>query len=408
MSGARKILLSRYDYAAYLTFLAYAAGSVIVPVSLVELARELNFDLTAGGMTAGGGLHLGRTLTMVVAMLLVGFVAGRWGTRRTLGYSVLVMSAGVLLCAISPGYGLLFLAMLFAGLGEGVIEGLATPFVQNLHPKEPGRYVNISHAFWSVGVLITVLVSGWLLARGFSWRGMTGVVAVVGAMAGVLILWPASEGRGYPAQTSRTDAREIWRQIRAILGTRTFWLYYAAMFLAGGGEFCLTFWSASHIQLHFRANAWSGGLGVGIFAAAMVIGRLAAGYYVPQDKLRKLILVSAVGGALVTACLPFVTQISYFYVLLFLAGLATAPFWPSIQSYAADRLPQVDSTLLLILLSCAGVPGCGVFTYLMGVWGDHAGSLAHAFYLVPAAYCCIFMLIWVSGRLGGASRDPDR
>ena len=49
--------------------------------------------------------------------------------------------------------------------------------------------------------------------------------------------------------------------------------------------------------------------------------------------------------------------------------------------------------MLLILLSCAGVPGCGAFTYLMGVLGNRAGDLTHAFYLVPAAYALLGLLI---------------
>ena len=47
----------RYDYAAFTSFFAYAAGSVVVPVALVSLARDLGFSLEQGGMTAGGALH---------------------------------------------------------------------------------------------------------------------------------------------------------------------------------------------------------------------------------------------------------------------------------------------------------------------------------------------------------------
>tara|TARA_R100000027_G_scaffold52103_3_gene40863 strand:+ start:40257 stop:41477 length:1221 start_codon:yes stop_codon:yes gene_type:complete len=398
MSSRTKLSLGRYDFAAYLTFFAYAAGSVIVPVSLVELARGLDFDLSRGGMTAGGGLQLGRAATMVVAMLLVGFIAGRWGTRRTLGVSVLLMSVGVAMCAVSPVYGVLLLAMLFAGVGEGVIEGLATPFVQNLHPKEPGRYINLTHAFWSVGILATVLVSGWFLSLGYSWRILTGVVAGIGSVAGLLILWPMPGSRKYPEKGTRLSIGEVGFRMRAIVCTRRFWVFYVAMFLAGGGEFCLTFWSASHIQLHFGTGPMHGGFGVALFALAMVIGRFAAGYFVPQERLRSLILFAATGGAIVTAILPWVNQIEIFYLLLFLAGLATAPFWPSIQSYATEMLPGLDSTLLLILLSCAGVPGCGVLTYVMGMWGDFSGSLAPAFVIVPIAYGSIWILFGFIGK----------
>ena len=382
----------RYDYAAFLTFFAYAAGSIIVPVSLVELADDLGFSLESGGMTAGGALHLGRTIPMVLAMLAVGFIAGRWGNRATLGSSVLLMSLGIALCAVAPGYGILFLALMLAGLGEGVIEGLATPFVQDLHPKEPGRYINLTHSFWSVGVLTTVLLAGCLLSVGVSWRTLTGAVALIGCAAAALILIPSRNGMKAVAHTPLSLAA-IWAYSLEIMKNRRFWRFYAAMFMAGGGEFCLTFWSASHIRLHFGGAAWTGGLGVAFFALAMVIGRMASGYFVPQSGLRRLILSAAFFGTLVCALLPLSPNLWVFYGLLFLAGLATAPFWPSIQSHATDCMPKLDSTMLLILLSCAGVPGCGVFTYLMGVLGNQSGSLTLAFYLVPAAYALIAVLI---------------
>jgi MFS family permease len=325
-------------------------------------------------------------------MLAVGFIAGRWGNRATLGSSVLLMSLGIALCAVAPGYGILFLALMLAGLGEGVIEGLATPFVQDLHPKEPGRYINLTHSFWSVGVLTTVLLAGCLLSVGVSWRTLTGAVALIGCAAAALILIPSRNGMKAVAHTPLSLAA-IWAYSLEIMKNRRFWRFYAAMFMAGGGEFCLTFWSASHIRLHFGGAAWTGGLGVAFFALAMVIGRMASGYFVPQSGLRRLILSAAFFGTLVCALLPLSPNLWVFYGLLFLAGLATAPFWPSIQSHATDCMPKLDSTMLLILLSCAGVPGCGVFTYLMGVLGNQSGSLTLAFYLVPAAYALIAVLI---------------
>jgi MFS family permease len=395
MGKPRPLSFGRYDYAAFLTFFSYAAGSVVIPVSLVTVALELGFSLEEGGLAAGGGLHLGRTLAMVLAMLLTGFAAGHWGTRPTLGTSVLLMSGGLFLCASAPQYSILFLALLIAGLGEGVIEGLATPFVQNLHPQSPGRYINITHAFWSVGVFCTVLLAGWLLTTGTSWRTLTFVVAMGSALAALLILIP-NRTQPYPEPSERMHWRSTWRGVCKICRTPKFWIFYAAMFLAGGGEFALTFWIASHIQLHFGGSSWSGGLGVAIFALAMVIGRMACGYYVPQHRLGQLVVVAGIFGAFATLWLPSTNNLLLLYGLLFAAGLATAPFWPSIQSHASDQLPESNHTLLLILLSCAGVPGCGFFAYGMGYLGNYFGSLTVGFYVVPIAYIAIAALLSLS------------
>ncbi len=404
MSASRRMRFGPYDHATFLTFLAYSSGTVVVPVVLVTLAEDLGFALESGGMTAGGALHLGRTLAMVAAMLLCGFWAGRWGKRRTFGFSVLLMGVGMGLCAVAPTYGVLLVALAVAGIGEGVIEGLATPFVRDLHPEEAGRYINFAHAFWPIGVLITVLAAGAVLSLGVSWRIVVGLVAAVALVPAFILLFPSPRWQRYPEHPEPLHWTTVWKQAVAILRLRRFWLFYTAMFVAGGGEFCLTFWCASYIQLHFAQAAWAGGVGTACFAAGMVLGRTGWGYLIKQHQLRVLIVGSGIFGIAVTLAIPVSSSLWGFFGLLFLAGLATAPFWPSVQSYSVDRLPHVDTTMLFILLSCAGVPGCGVFTWLMGFIGNHWG-LGVAFYIVPACYLILTLLIafdWRNARNSAA------
>jgi MFS family permease len=398
------MVFGHYDYAAFLSFFAYAAGSVIVPVALVSLARDLGFSLEEGGMSAGGALHVARTIPLVASMLLCGFAAGRWGKRRAMGVSVALMGLGVLFCSLAPSYGVLFLALMVAGAGEGVVEGLATPFVQDLHPVEPGRYINFTHSFWSIGVMVTVLGAGALLSLGVPWRVLVAVVSVLGLLAAVLLLLPPGSGQQCPEHPEPIHWKQVLGHAREIVLIPRFWLFFAAMFLAGGGEFCLTFWCASFIQLNILKAAWAGGVGTGCFAAGMFVGRTGWGYLIRQHQLKQLIVYSALGGTVVTLAFPFLTNLWVLFALLFLAGIATAPFWPSVQSYCSDCLPATDKTMLFILLSCAGIPGCGVFTWLMGVLGDRAGGLRTAFYLVPACYLALGTLIAIDWALSTRGR----
>jgi fucose permease len=47
--------------------------------------------------------------------------------------------------------------------------------------------------------------------------------------------------------------------------------------------------------------------------------------------------------------------------------------------------------MLFVLLSCAGIPGCGFFTWLMG-WIGNSSGLGAAFYIVPACYAGLAVL----------------
>ncbi len=274
----RGMRFGRYDVAAFLGFSSYAACAMVAPVALVAVAEDLKFPLDRGGMSAGGMLHLGRSLAMVGTMLLCGFLAARWGMRRSVGYSLLLMGMATLCCALAPGYGWLLAATVAAGFGEGVFDGLISPFVRDLHrEEEPGRYVNFTHGFWSFGVLTAVLVYGALLYWGLSWRGLFVLAVLVTLVPVLLLLLPESRGAAYPERREAVPASRIWAQSLEIMARPRFWLFFAAMLLAGGGEFCLTFWCATFIQMHFSASALAGGIGTAAFAAGMFLGRTGGG-----------------------------------------------------------------------------------------------------------------------------------
>ncbi len=182
--AAGKMHFDRYDYGSFMVMFFYAVCSMAVPMMLYPMALDLHFPLQDGGKGMGGFLQLGRSIPMVVAMMFCGYAAGRIGKAKTIGFSVLVMGFGIFLCGCSPFYGFVFLALMVSGLGEGMIEGLATPFVQDLHPKEPGRYINFTHSFWSIGVVSAVLIAGGLLTAGVSWR-------IIAVTAGICALVPA-------------------------------------------------------------------------------------------------------------------------------------------------------------------------------------------------------------------------
>ena len=300
-----RLRFGRFDYAAFLTFASYAASSLAIPVVLVEMAEDLRFPLLEGGMATGGSFQVVRSLAMCASMVFAGFAAARWGNRRSLGVAVGTMGAGLLLCAFAPSYLLVLPALLLAGLGEGVVEGLGTPFVQDMHRDDPGRYVNFTHGFWSLGTFAFALLAGAALVWRVHWRAILAAVALVALLPVLLLFLPSRTP--YPERAQADPPSRTWRRLVELLRTRRFWLFFAAMFFAGGGEYCLT-------------------------------------------------------------------------------------FWPSIQSLCVDRLPRLDSTLAFIVLSCAGVPGCGFFTWLMGLAGDRFG-LARSFALVPLSYLVMVALV---------------
>ena len=406
----RKALrFGRYDYAAFSASICFALCSLSIPLMIVEIGAALDFPLDRGGMAAGGLLHLFRSVAMVAALLLCGSIAGRIGKRLSMGGCLLFMGGGTLLCAFAPGYWLLVPCLFIAGFGEGICEGIATPFVQDLHPDAPERYVNIAHSFWSIGIGLVVVVVGGLWTLGAGWRAILGGIGVVTLLSSLLFLWREKPGRRYPEAAGGTGFREIVHHAFAIARFPRFWLCSLAMFFGAGAEFGLTFWAAAYVQLNFHTGAWVAGLGTGAVALGMFLGRSGFGFFARPGYIRHVLLGSALGTIPVTLLLAFLKPgmmppalgFPVLFLLLVLAGAGVSTFWPSVQVYGVTTMPELDSTMLYICFSALGIPGCGIFTLLMGMIGDRFG-LRGGILVIPVCLALfaavIYLECWVLAK----------
>ena len=407
---ARKDLkFGRYDYAGFSAFTMYSVCSLAIPLLIVAMGKSLNFPMDGGGMAMGGILHVVRSTFMIATLLLSGIICARLGKRITIGTSVIFIGAGMLLSSFSSAYWMLIPCLIIAGLGEGVCEGILTPFVQDLHPDAPERYVNIGHSFWSVGIVLAVVLAGGLLTCGVSWRTILFIIGILTVISSLTFLWKETPGKEYPEVKENIDLARIWQQTKDIAAKKRFWMCCAAMFFGAGAEFGLTFWAAAYIELNFKTSAFVASLGTGVIAVGMFLGRAAFGYFAKPERLRYFLLLAGAGTIPVTLLLALLSpgmmpawiMFPLLFVLLFLAGVGIAPYWPTTQVYGVTNLPECDSTLLYVYYSLMGIPGCGVFSYLMGAVGDRFG-LKGTILVVPAClviFCSIiFYECWIRSR----------
>ena len=75
-------------------------------------------------------------------------------------------------------------------------------------------------------------------------------------------------------------------------------------------------------------EVWAGGVGTACFAGGMVLGRTGWGVLIRQNQLCHLLIGSGLVAVAVTCAFPLLTHLWLFFGLLFVAGVATAPFWP--------------------------------------------------------------------------------
>ena len=384
--GQRKLL----DFTCCFGFFVYAASVVIIPVCLLDMAKELNFSLAGGG-----SMEFIRSVFLFLILLVSGHAAAYFGKTKLLSWGSWVTAVGLLLFSFAGTYWAATGYIMLIGLGTGMLEALINPLVQDIHPKNAGKALNFVNAFFSIGVLVSSLLVGEALTAGLGWRVLFQILA--GATAVVAILFQIVRKDNLPKSNAS------FGHIADILNRPRFWWFGVAMVCAGAAEASFIFWSASFVRLNFVDVPRVGAIATAIFAGSMFAGRIFSGYLAEHITMRKIILYSACGGFIISIFVPFASTMTIFCILLVFSGIFTACFWPSIQAFAAEELP-VDSTLLFIFLSCFGIPGFGLAGWIIGIIGDAYG-LSVGFFTVPVFFAVLAIAIYIEQHC--AKRDAD-
>ncbi|MFJ9122963.1 MFS transporter [Streptomyces sp. NPDC102340] len=224
-------LIEWYDWFAYATFSVYFA-----PVFFPEGSQTAQLLSTAVVFAVG-------FLMRPLGGWLLGAYADRFGRRRALTLSVLLMSAGSLVIALSPGHdviglwapALLVVARLAQGLSVGGEFGSSASYLSEVAP--PGRrgfyssfqYVSIVLGQLSALFVAIVLQNALTEAQLASWGWR--IPFVVGAVAGLTVMYlrrTMEESEHFQKEQARaTDGerkglvalfKEYPRQLLAVFG----------------------------------------------------------------------------------------------------------------------------------------------------------------------------------------------
>ena len=282
------------------------------------------------------------------------------------------------------------MALMIIGVGGGFSEALLNPLIVDIHRRETGKFLNLSSAFYSIGIVTSALVFGQMLTLGYSWRLVFQISAAGALVIAVLFTFL----RFPPAEVDTNASPKLFKDILTLGG---FWLYASALFLGGCIESGLTFWSRSYVDVYLSELPRAGALAVVIFAGAMAIGRIITALLANRMNLNSIMIGSAILGVGATGLIPFVTSLNGFYGLLALAGLATACLWPSVLA-RADASLRVNTTLLFVSLASIGIAGYGFTPWIMGVIGDYA-ELRRAFIFIPMLFLVLIGILLVDRRL---------
>ncbi len=286
-------------------------------------------------------------LASVPVMLVTGRLVDRFGPRRTVPLSVLAFAIVVPLPALTHSFGTLALALAAIGLGTGALDLAINAAAAGWERLEGQHLMSLVHAAFSGGVLVGAVGAGLAREQGAS---PLQILLVVSALTAVIAV-------------TQPPYRRLPREPRS--SGRKLPLFLVGIGLLTAGAFlcedALQSWSSLRLERGLGASPAVSGLGPGLFAGSMAVGRLLGGWLSGRFAPARVFQVAATVlgiGAVVVAVAPSAWVA---LVGLAVAGAGTSVLAPVLYSAVGARSTSGSQGADL-----ATVAGVGYVGFVLG------------------------------------------
>ena len=284
-------------------------------------------------------------ITLTILRIPWGLFCDRVGVRRAAGFAVALMGVGGVLRGFASDYWMLLASQMLLGVGfAAAIPALPKLVGDWFLPEEMGFATGIYVAGFSVGSMIGLGFTPYLLALAGSWRNVFLVYGIWGLiLAGVWGI-AAREPNISEKMVKSTEAKPrtpLKESFRIVIGMKEIWVLTGLFLCTAGVYDAISTLLPYSLELRgipsVTAGAVASLLPVGFFVAALVVGKLS-----DWVGLRKPFIL-----ILGTACIPAIfaagtASSEVLWVATFAVGFCTMGIFSLVLAIPAE-LPKAAS-----------------------------------------------------------------
>ena len=345
------------------------------------------------------GLSLAQLSVLIATNFATELIIDFLGTKYVskIGYrrSVIIAQAlsviGLCMIPIMPKlmsnkFFALEIAMIFCGLGGGLIEVLISPIVEACPTKRKSAIMSMLHSFYCWGQMGVVLLSTiYFRTVGIeNWEYLSLIWAIVPFIDLILFCF-------VPINTLVEESEES--SFRDLVKQKIFWVFLVMMLCAGATELSMSQWASAFAEAGLGVEKWIGDLlGPCLFAVCMGTTRVFYAANSHKIGLKKGIFISA-GICVVSYLIAVFSPIPIISLLgCTLCGVGSGMLWPGTYSIATNRMPK-GGVPMFGLLALAGDLGCLTGPYLTGMMSTAFGGNLKAGFLFSLIFPITLMVM---------------
>lgn len=366
-------------------FLASCFALITTSMTFAMRARlETVFGPEGIGLTleqigyAFGPAFFGFTIAMIIGGPLVDVL----GIKKITWLAFITHAIGITLTLFASDLTSLFVATLFVGIGNGMVEAALNPLIASMYDKEKTKMLNRFHVWFPGGIVVGSIIA-WLLmdVMGLSWQLTVATVYIPMILYAVLFF-----GQPIP-QTERVKMGISNKDMLKSVFSPLFLFMVFCMLLTSSAELGTT----QRIESLLKKSVESPLLILAFINGIMALGRLSAGNIVHRLKPAGMLLYSAV-LTFVGFWLLITLQGNMTFIAAAVFALGVTFFWPTMLSFVAENLPETGA-LGLSIMGGAGMFSVSIVLPIMGSVLDNANAAEALKYMsiLPAILIVAFI-----------------
>jgi fucose permease len=323
-----------------------------------------------------GTIAFAQALGLILASLAVGPLLDNEGKKIGLILGLSLISIALFALPKSPGYRSILLLMFLLGVGGGILVTGANSLVSDVSESHRATALNLVNLFFGLGALATPFIAANVFGR--NWVRLCYVIAsltVVTLGIQAITKMPGPTGAG----------RFVLADAAPVLGRPLLFVIGLFLFLYISCEVGIWNWLPRHLiaqgipesrALNILSLGFALGLLIGRAGVLPVLGRVSA---------VSVTLVGSIAMAVTTFLMLRTRKPAVALVLVFLAGIAMAPVFPTTLAIVGDAFPRMTGTAIGFVITC-GWTGLAVSSRIIGaIAGGDPKRLKTALLVIPGS-----------------------
>lgn len=359
--------------AAVLAIFVYGVIAAMLGTILPDLSKK--FNLTP---QQNGSIAMYQAVGLMIGSFGGGILADLMGLKIELLLGLGAVAVALLGLRTAGGFSSVAGLMFLLGTGGGAVVGGAN----GLPPHIPmgdmsaASVSNLLNLFFGLGGLVTPLLASRLFQNNSQ-------KLLMFAASAAALAWAVNGLAGMPAPSGTVSFNPS--QVAGLLGNMNLILPALALFLYVACEVGVWNWLVRHLIAQGMSEKKALTILSLGFALGLLIGRVVISQVLGSVSPEQVLVGSAVLMAITTYLMLQTSNEGAAQGLVFLAGVAMAPVFPTALSIVGKRIPDMAATAIGIALT-AGWLGLVCSSPLIGrIAGNDPKGLKKALLILPVA-----------------------